>query len=60
MKTFLLLGLGRLGSKLAKELSETGHEVMVVDRNEERVNKVMPYVTSAQIGNAIDPDFLEG
>lgn len=60
MKTFLLLGLGRLGSRLAKELSETGHEVMVVDRNEDRVNKVMPYVTSAQIGNAIDPDFLEG
>lgn len=60
MKTFLLLGLGRLGSKLAKELSETGHEVMVVDRNEDRVNKAMPYVTSAQIGNAIDPDFLEG
>lgn len=52
--------MGRLGSKLAKELSETGHEVMVVDRNEDRVNKAMPYVTSAQIGNAIDPDFLEG
>lgn len=58
MKTFLLLGLGRLGSKLAKELSETGHEVMVVDRNEDRVNRVMPYVTSAKIGNAVDPDLL--
>lgn len=36
-----------------------GHEVMVVDRNEERVNKVMPFVTNAQIGNAIDRDLLE-
>ena len=44
MKTFLLLGLGRLGTKLAKELSETGHEVMAVDKNEDRVNKVMPFV----------------
>ena len=60
MKTFLLLGLGRLGTKLAKELSETGHEVMAVDKNEERVNKVMPFVTNAQIGNCIDPDFLAG
>lgn len=59
MKTILLLGLGRLGSKLAKELNELGHEVMVVDKNEDRVNKVMPYVTNAQIGNTIDPDFLE-
>ena len=59
MKTILLLGLGRLGTKLAKELNELGHEVMVVDKNEDRVNKVMPYVTNAQIGNTIDPDFLE-
>ena len=59
MKSVLLLGLGRLGTKLAKELSDMGHEVMVVDRNEERVNKVMPFVTNAQIGNAIDRDLLE-
>lgn len=59
MKSVLLIGLGRLGSKLARELYELGHEVMVVDRNEDRVNKIIPYVTNAQIGNSIDPDFLE-
>ncbi|MCR5429817.1 MAG: TrkA family potassium uptake protein [Eubacterium sp.] len=59
MKSILLIGLGRLGTNLAKELSDLGHEVMAVDCNEERVNKVMPYVTNGQIGNSIDPEFLE-
>lgn len=59
MKSILLIGLGRLGTKLAKELSDLGHEVMAVDCNEERVNKVMPYVTNGQIGNSIDSEFLE-
>ena len=59
MKSVLLLGLGRLGTKLARELNEMGIEVMAIDRNEERVNRVMSFVTNAQIGDAIDEDFLE-
>ncbi len=41
------------------ELSELGHEIMAVDVNEGRVDKVLPYVTNAQIGDSTDAEFLE-
>ena len=52
MKSILLIGLGRFGMHVAKELHALGHQVMAVDENEERVNEVLPYVTNAQIGNS--------
>ena len=39
MKNVLLIGLGRFGRHLAMQLSELGHQVMAVDRDEERVNE---------------------
>ena len=50
--------MGRFGRYTAKKLMEFGHDVMVVDRMEERVNKICGDVTSATIGNATDPAFL--
>ena len=41
------------------ELSELGHEIMAVDVNEGRVDKVLPYVTNAQIGDSTNAEFLE-
>lgn len=35
------------------------HEVMAVDRDEKRVNAVLPYVTNAQIGDSTDEEFLQ-
>lgn len=58
MKSILLIGLGLLGKHIAVHLSELGHEVMAVDSNEERVNEVMPFVTSAQIGDSTNAEFL--
>lgn len=58
MKSILLIGLGLLGKHIAVHLNELGHEVMAVDSNEERVNKVMPFVTSAQIGDSTNAEFL--
>ena len=52
MKNILLIGLGRFGRHIAMELSELGHEIMAVDVNEGRVDKVLPYVTNAQIGDS--------
>ena len=40
------------------QLSELGHQVMAVDRDEERVNECMPFVTNAQIGDSTRVDFL--
>lgn len=59
MKNVLLIGLGNFGSLIAQYLNEMGHEVMAVDQDEERVNKVMPYVTNALIGDSTDVTFLE-
>ena len=59
MKNILLIGLGRFGKHIALQLNQMGHEIMAVDINEERVNKVLPFVTNAQIGDSTDAQFLE-
>lgn len=58
-KSVLLIGLGRFGRHIVMKLNELHHQVMAVDRDESRVNMVLPYVTNAQIGDATDEDFLE-
>ena len=58
MKTVLLIGLGRFGRHLAMQLNELGHQVMAVDKDEERVNECMSFVTNAQIGDSTRVDFL--
>ncbi len=58
MKTVLLIGLGRFGRHVAMKLVEMNHQVMAVDQCEERVNRVLPYATGAQIGDATDEAFL--
>ena len=59
MKSILLIGLGRFGRHIAMHLNEMGHHVMAVDKNEERVNRVLPFVTNAQIGDSTDAQFLQ-
>lgn len=59
MKNILLIGLGRFGKHIAMQLNEMGHEIMAVDINEERVNRNLPFVTNAQIGDSTDASFLE-
>ena len=58
MKTILLIGLGRFGRHAAMKLDELHHEVMAVDKDEERVRAVLPYVTNAQIGDGTQEEFL--
>ena len=60
MKNVLLIGLGRFGRTIAEELYNLGHQVMAVDKSETAVNDVLPFVTSAQIGDSTNKDFLEG
>lgn len=59
MKSVLLIGLGRFGRHIAKTLDELGHQTMAIDVKEDRVNAVLPYVTSAQIGDSTNEDFLD-
>ena len=59
MKSILLVGIGKFGKHIAMELNKLGHQVMAVDRREDRVNDVLPYVTDAQIGDSTNAAFLE-
>ena len=59
MKSVLLVGLGRFGRHIAEKLDELHHQVMAIDINEKRVDKVLPYVTNAQIGDSTDEEFME-
>ncbi|MDD5948532.1 MAG: TrkA family potassium uptake protein [Lachnospiraceae bacterium] len=58
MKSILLIGLGRFGREIAITLNDLKHEVMGVDKVEERVESVLPYVTSTQIGDSTNEEFL--
>ena len=58
MKSILLIGLGRFGKHIAKKLNELNHEVMAVDKCEELINDVLPFVTNAQIGDSTNKEFL--
>ena len=59
MKKVLLIGLGLFGKAVGDELYKLGHQVMAVDRVEERIADILPYVTSAQIGDSTNVSFLE-
>ena len=59
MKSILIIGLGRFGTYMAKKFTELGNHVMVLDTDEEKVNDILPYVTSAQIGDGTKVSVLE-
>ena len=58
MESFLIAGAGRFGSSLALELSSLGHDVLVVDKNEERIAEIADHVTHAVIGDAKDENVM--
>lgn len=58
MKNILLIGLGRFGRHVAIHLNEMGYQIMAVDREEERVNECVDFVTSAVIGDSTNKEFL--
>ena len=59
MKSILLIGLGRFGKHIAMRLNEMNHQVMAIDKDEEKVNFILPFVTNAQIGDSTNEEFLE-
>lgn len=58
MKSVLLIGLGRFGRRMARKLRELDHEVLAIDRSEQRVNEALEFVTSAQIADATSETFM--
>ena len=58
MKSFVVIGMGRFGSSIAKELYKHGNEVMVIDENEELIQDIADDVTHAVVGDAADEAVL--
>ena len=57
-KQYLVIGAGRFGSALANTLYDLGHEVVVADSSEARIDEVIEHVTHAVILDATDEDAL--
>lgn len=58
MKSFLIIGMGRFGRKLAEDLQERGNEVMIVDRDEDTINELSAHFSNAFIGDCTNEDVL--
>lgn len=54
-----MIGMGRFGSHLCKNLSNLDNEIMIVDSEEEKLEDLLPYVTSAKIGDCTNEKVLE-
>ena len=57
-KQFVVIGLGRFGSSVCKELYKLGHEVLAIDKKEEKVSEMIKHSTHAVIANATDEKAL--
>ena len=59
MKSVLLIGMGRFGHHLCKNLVELGNDVMIIDSDEKSVEDLTPIVTSVLIGDCTNPEVLK-
>jgi trk system potassium uptake protein TrkA len=58
MKTFAVIGSGRFGTAIAEQLFNMGYEVLVVERDEAKVQAISEYVTQAVVGDGKDKGVL--
>ena len=58
MKSYLVIGLGRFGSEVARKLSEQKGEVLAMDRRNDLVQQLSNDVTHAVVGDSQDKEVL--
>ncbi|MDR1616341.1 MAG: TrkA family potassium uptake protein [Syntrophomonadaceae bacterium] len=58
-KQFAVIGIGRFGASLIKELVSLGHEVLAVDNNPDKINKAVDFATHAVEADAMDEGVLK-
>ncbi|MFI3210014.1 MAG: TrkA family potassium uptake protein [Peptostreptococcaceae bacterium] len=58
MKQYIVIGCGRFGSSVATTMHLLGHQVMVIDKNEEVIQNISEKVTHAVIGDISDEQVL--
>lgn len=55
---FAIIGLGRFGSSLARELTKLGYDVLGIDKDEDVIQEMSQVITLAVIAESTDEDFL--
>ena len=55
---YAVFGAGSFGSKVAVELSEAGHHVVVVDSDREAIMAIREQVTEALVADVSNPDVI--
>ena len=58
MKSYIVIGLGRFGQTLARQLCMLGAEVLALDKRNDLVQQVADDVTHAVVGDAQDKEVL--
>ncbi|MBV7272795.1 potassium channel family protein [Clostridium thailandense] len=58
-KQYVVIGLGRFGTAVAKTLYELNNDVLAIDSNEKIIQEISEYVTHAISTNATDEDSLK-
>ena len=58
MKSYIVVGLGRFGTQVAKRLYELGCEVLAIDDNNTKVQQLSNDVTHAVVADARDKEVL--
>lgn len=58
MKNILVIGMGRFGQHLCKEMYELGNEVMAIDMDEASLEAVSEFVAASRVADCTNPEVL--
>ena len=56
MKSYVVIGMGRFGSEVARRLCELGCEVLAIDSSSELIQPMSDVVTQAVVADARDKE----
>jgi len=59
MRRICIIGLGNFGFHVATTLYDLGHEVVAIDMDQEKVQRVHGHCSYAMVGDAANKDFLK-
>lgn len=59
LRRFVVIGLGNFGATVAESLHGGGHEVIALDVDEEKVDRIAPHVSRAAVGDGRQITTLE-
>ena len=59
MKNILLIGIGRFGYHVARELKKLDVEILAIDNSENRLKSISDFVSKTLIGDSSDKEFLK-